>query len=190
VSIVATGDWVQARWPGIWQVYRIESGFFESRWDLSEPKKRSERTLVFIRGIIGKSGKRSFDTQMCEVSLVAPLTDEQRQWLDAVRREQPDLLQAFDAYEPKPVDLVTNIGFGLPDQLTFDDFAAACERLLEPLLSESPVTTDEVLTALAGTELDQYRGQMPQTATLQLTSPDHLRRDDEFVSTRFRTLNF
>lgn len=54
--------------------------------------------------------------------------------------------------------------------------AEICERLLRPALSEGDLTVDDVLTLLAKSGLDEYRNNLPQTASLQLVSPDHLRR--------------
>jgi len=191
VAAVRVGDWFEtALWPGIWQVYRVESGFFEERWHLAEPKVRSSRTLVFVRRIVGDSGQRAFDTQACEASLVAPLSDKQLSRLNDRLGTDPKLAAAFAQYEPKPIDLVTNIGFGLPDDFGYDRFSELCGELLSAPMREGGVTLDDVLRLLADSELEEYRGEIPQTTTLQLISPDHRRRGDEFVSTDFRTLDF
>jgi hypothetical protein len=184
------GDWVRtALWPGIWNVYRAERDFFADRWDLKEPKVRSPGMLVFLRRIVTDTGKARFDAQVADESWVTKLDDDDQKWLEGLLREQPGLAAAFESYVPPPIDLVTNMSFGLPRDFSFDRFTDECERLLAGKI-EAGLSLDEVLALFERSELNRYRDELPETATLQLVSPNHLRRGDEFVHTHFETLAF
>jgi hypothetical protein len=52
VKWLKIGDWVYSFRQGIWQVYRILANFYELRYSLTEPKKMSNRILVFSKRLI------------------------------------------------------------------------------------------------------------------------------------------
>ena len=92
--------------------------------------------------------------------------------------------RAFERYEPESVDLVTNL-WGAVDSV---ELRRIRDDVLSPELSGG-IALDRVLEVLADAGLADRIGRVPQIATLQLVSPDHCMRADEFVYTRCRVFD-
>jgi hypothetical protein len=182
------GDWVVSDYSqGVWRVYRVERDFYDQRYKLTEPKVK-RRALVFATRLVNDAWRRSFSTEVWSAALVHALNEEQSNRLRAALAADPDLLVRFDRYAPKPIDLVCNLRFG-PGAGGFDAFSGEVEALLGSRLAIG-LSLDEILPLIVSSGLSEYMNQNPGVCTLQLNSPNHLRRGDEFVFTSFRTLNF
>jgi hypothetical protein len=182
------GDWVVSDYSrGVWRVYRVERDFYDLRYKLTEPKVKRP-ALVFATRLVNDAWKRSFSTEVWSAALVHPLNEEQSNRLAAALAADSDLLARFDRYTPKPIDLVCNLRFG-PVPGGFDAFAGEVEAFLASRIAIG-LSLDEILPLIASSGLSESMNRNPGVGTLQLNSPNHLRRGDEFVFTSFRTLNF
>jgi hypothetical protein len=182
------GDWVASDYsPGVWRVYRVERDFYDLRYNLTEPKVK-RRALIFATRLVNDAWKRSFSTEVWSAALAHPLNEEQSNRLAAALAADSDLLARFDRYAPKPIDLVCNLRFG-PMPGGFDALSREAEALLGSQIAIG-LSLDEILPLIALSGLSEHMNRNPGVGTLQLTSPNHLRRGDEFVFTSFRTLNF
>jgi thiamine biosynthesis protein ThiS len=181
------GQWVVSDdSAGVWRVFRVERDFYEFRYRLTNPKLK-QRTLVFGTRLLNGVWKRSFSTDVWSAGLVHPLDPEKSNRLAAALASDPDLLANFNRYSPKPIDLICNLGFtAVPGG--FGEF----QRTLAALLGDrigAGLPLDEILGLIAASSLKDHQNRNPATLTLQLSSPDHLRRGDEFVFTTFRALS-
>ena len=186
---IVSGDWVRQISSGIWRVSRILSGFDEFRYSLNKPKMKSKRSLVFANRLVNDSWKRSFTTECFEMSWVNRVEDEEQQRVGHLLRDNAALRKAFEAYEadPKPVDLIVNLGFGLPATSDQEQFKAVCaEALADPI--QRGLTLDDVLELIRAAGYDEFMRKYPTTARLQLVCPDHELRGAEFVMRRYRFL--
>jgi hypothetical protein len=182
------GDWVVSDYSrGVWRVYRVERGFYDLRYKLTDPKVK-RRALVFVTRLVNDAWKRSFTSEVWSAAPVHPLNEERSNRLVAALTADPDLLATFDRYVPEPIDLVCNLGFG-PVPGGFDAFSAEVEGFLGSRIATG-LSLDEILPLIASSGLSGHMNRNPGVGTLQLNSPNHLRRGDEFVFTSFRTLNF
>jgi hypothetical protein len=182
------GDWVASDYSrGVWRVFRVELNFYDLRYNVTEPKVRG-RALVFATKLLNDAWKRSFSTVVWSAALVHPLNEEQSDRLLAALAADPDLLAKFDRYVPKPIDLVCNLRFG-PVPGGFEAFSEEVEASLGSRIAIG-LCLDEILPLIASSGLSEYMNRNPGVGTLQLNSPNHLRRGDEFVFTSFRALNF
>ena len=187
-AVPSIGDWVASDYSqGIWRVFRVERDFYDLRYKLTEPKVK-RRALVFATRLVNDLWKRSFSTGVWSAALVHALSEEQSNRLTAVLAADPDLLAKFDRYAPKPIDLVCNLRFG-PLPGGFDAFSEEVEALLGSRIAIG-LSLDEILPLIASSGLSEYMNRSPGVGTLQLNSPNHLRRGDEFVFTSCRSLNF
>jgi len=189
---IEPGSWVRIGqlWPGIWQVFRIITNFRENRWALEEPSVTSPRTLVFCHRIANDSWKRSFSFQSCEISYVKALEPNELRQLKKNLLSDLKLLTAFEKYRAtvKPIDLVANLSFGNLGDKGVKQFLNRCDKMLANRI-DIGVTLDEVLALLHAEGLDSHTRKYPVQATLQLVSPNHELRGDEFVYRRYRVLN-
>lgn len=182
------GDWVVSDYSrGVWGVYRVERDFYELRFKLSEPKVR-RRALVFATRLVNDAWKRSVSTEVWSAALVHPLNKDQSDRLSVALAADPDLLAKFHRYVPKPIDLVCNLRFG-PVPGGFDAFSGRVEAFLGSRIAIG-LSLDEILPLIVSSGLGEHMNRNPGVGTLQLISPNHLRRGDEFVFTSFRTLSF
>ena len=181
------GDWVGSDYSrGVWRVYRVERDFYDLRYKLAEPKVK-RRALVFATRLVNDAWKKSFSTEVWSAALVHPLNEGQSHRLEGVLAGDPDLLAKFDRYAPKPIDLVCNLRFG-PVPGGFDALSSEIDAFLGSRIAVG-LSLDEILPLIASSGLSEYMNRNPGIGTLQLKSPDHLRRGDDFVFTSFQTLN-
>jgi hypothetical protein len=182
------GDWVVSDYSqGVWRVFRLERDFFDLRYKLTDPKLK-RGSLVFATRLVNAAWKRSFSTEVWSAALVHPLSREQSDRLGATLAADPDLLAKFGRYSPKPIDLVCNLRFSaVPGG--FEGFRREVESSLGSRLPNG-LSLDEILPLIASSGLNEHMNRNPGAVTLQLNSPNHLRRGDEFIFTSFRTLSF
>lgn len=181
-------EWVVSDYStGVWRVFRVERDFYEFRYRLTDPKVKS-RTLVFAARLANDAWKRSFATEVWSAGLVHPLDPDRSDRLELMLAADPDLLAEFDRYSPKPLDLLCNLRFS-SSPAGFEAFRQEIDNMLGDRI-ESGLTLDDILGVIASSKLKDRQNRNPGGATLQLNSPNHLRRGDEFVFTSFRTLNF
>jgi hypothetical protein len=185
--MVKVGDWVTSYYKGIWKVYRIIDDFYEFRYSLNEDKVLSNRILVLSNRIVNDKWKRSFTSASCEQSLIKPLSAENQASLNDILKTEPKLSKAFENYKPKPVDIIMNLSFGLPDNQLKKSFTSACDILFADKIGAG-MNFDKILVELGTFDLSQFIGKNPQNATLQLTCNDHELVDREFIFRSYRVL--
>jgi hypothetical protein len=108
--------------------------------------------------------------------------------LEGFLLENPKLSAAFERYrnQAKALDLVANLGFGGLDRAEVKNFPRTCADIFADRIAVG-LTMDEILNVLRDRRLDSKTGELPQQATLQLTSQGHEMRGDRFVYRQFRT---
>lgn len=181
------GEWVVSDYsPGVWRVFRVERDFYDQRYRLTDPKVK-RRTMVFAARLVNAAWKRSFSNEVWSVGLVHPVNREQSDRLASTLAENPGLLAEFDRYVPKPIDLICNLRFSAM-RGGFEVFRREVDKVLGSRL-EVGLSVDEILGLITSSSLIEHMNRNPGVATLQLNSPDHLRRGDELVFTSFRVLN-
>jgi hypothetical protein len=187
------GDWVRITplWPGIWKVYRILAGFKEFQCSLDEPETTSNRVIVFCHRVVNDSWKRSFSHNCCEVSLIRPVSPDERKRITGLLSSDQKLRTAFEKYQSKQnrIDSITNISFGGLTEDSLRDFAGLCHQIFSHRI-DNGINLREVLVALREHGLYQLMHELPRQVTLQLISINHELRGDEFVFRQFRVLNF
>jgi hypothetical protein len=188
---VNIGDWVHSYSMGIWRVSRVLSGFNDLRYSLDTPKTASLRTLVFSHRLVNTSWKRSFSVECADLSLVSPVSQDERSKIQEMLESVPGLEKAFEKYQAAhgSPDLVVNIGLGgLPDG-DRERLRTACAGHLG-VSAEMGMTMDQVLVALKAAGYYCCIGKMPNSATVQLVSKGHEVQDCEFVLRYNRVLDF
>jgi len=190
---VVPGNWIKipALFPGIWLVSRVLSNFHEDRWNLDDPKKISDRTLVFCDRLVSNTWNRSFARQCCEASYVAHLDEEDNTRLRALVAGNSKLMSAFEKYcsTKAQLDLVSNISMGRLADRDVSNFPQFCSDMLASRIS-SGVTLDEVLLLLRERNYEKHIAATPRQVTLQLVSTGHELRGSDFVFRKYRTLGF
>jgi hypothetical protein len=182
----AIGDWIRAASPGVWQVHRVLSGFYELRYSLASTKRRSRRVIVFARRLVDDEWRPAFRSESCELSLTEPVSAEDSQRVETLLQTRPDLKRSFDDYRPDPIPLLVNLSMKVPDASVLRSF---CEATLS-LELEQGIPFDRVLQLLDQAGLGGSVGQMPSNATLQLGCRDHEVREGEFVMRDCQVLPF
>lgn len=182
------GEWIVSDYSqGVWRVFRVERDFYDFRYRLTDPKIKS-RTLVFGTRLVNNAWKKSFSADVWSAGLVHPLDPEKSNRLAETLAADSGLLANFDRYSPKPIDLICNLSFGaVPGG--YKVFQRDVEAFLGDRIG-SGLSLDQILGLIAASSLTDHQNRNPGAATLQLNSPDHLRRGDEFVFTSFRALSF
>jgi len=181
------GDWVRSYSKGVWQIYRILGGFYEPRFSLNEKRARSKRTLVFSKRLVNEKWKKSLSAECCEAAFIAPISKDKRSQVEQYLKDNTSAAKAFEAFR-KPIDLILNIGFSLPDRLTTESFGAEMSSLIASSMVRG-LTLDEVLRVMEKSELNQFKGKLPVKCTLQLVSPDHKVKNGEFIIHEYRVLS-
>ena len=185
-SKLIVGAWVRSYSPGVWQIYRVLRGFNELRYSLADRKVRSRRVLVFSKRLLSQKWKRAFGGGSCDSSYVKPLSAADLKRLDQLLSASPGLASAFDDYEPAPIDLIVNLSMGIPQRSRLRWF---CKSVLQSKLRRG-LAHDQILGLLEQANLAQFIGQMPISATLQLTSRNHETCDGEFIFRDCKVLPF
>lgn len=192
---VKVGDWVRIPqlWPGIWQVYRVLSGFNEDVCSLDddEPVRTTKRTLVFCHRLLNDPWNRSFSHQCCEISLVVPAATQEKQRLRKLLSSDEKLKAAFAAYKLKQnrIDSIVNIAFGGFTPKEKAGFAARCEQMLAGRI-EAGLSLRQIARLLQQHGLYRRKGRLPSQCTLQLTCVNHELRGKDFVFRQWRVLDF
>jgi hypothetical protein len=186
--MVKVGDWVSSCYAGIWKVYRIIDDFYEFRYSLNENKVLSNRVIVLSNRIVNDKCKRSFTSASCEQLFIKSLSAEKQAQLNDILKTAPKLAKAFENYKPKPVDIIMNLSFGLPDTIE-KSFASVCDVLFADTIGVG-MNLDEILIELGRFDLSKLVGKNPRNATLQLTCNDHELVNKEFIFRSYRVLPF
>lgn len=188
-SGIKVGDWNQTDYtPGVWRVFRMESGFIDARLPAGSPETKSAKTLVFAHRIVGSTWKKSFKDDCFELSLVHHLPAEEADRLSDLLREDLSLAEALKTYVPTSIDLVGNISYGRIEGGTAA-LRAEAERLIGTDIVAG-LSFSDILARMAISPVEALRGKNPRTASLQIVSPEHLRRRDEWIYTSFNVLDF
>ncbi|QSP94017.1 hypothetical protein LPB19_12545 [Marinobacter salinisoli] len=186
---IKIGDWVTSYTAGIWQVYRVIDDFYELRWSLQEEKKKSDRTLICSKRLFNSKWKRSFSSESCHHVFVDLLSSDDVRRISVEFNKNPKLQEAFEKYEPKDSNLLSDIGFSLPESYDYDDFAKEVESLLAGRIAHGLIM-DEILEILEGSDVFQYKGKYPQNARIQFFCQNYEISSSELIFRRYRTLNF
>jgi hypothetical protein len=157
------GDWVTSYQKGIWQVYRI------LRYKGKDPgsDREEHRTSIFSKRFVLNSFKRSFTAECCHPSFVKRLDSQTQKALDELIARNGELLKAFTAYQPGPVDCIYNARIGIPNNMSETEVASLIPR--DRLFSEMEI--DPYLTSLG------FDTKSLPAWTVQFRSKDHRCRE-------------
>ena len=102
--MIKIGDWVRSYSAGVWQVYRIVEGHYETRASLDEPKVISPIRTLFSSRICSNKWKKSFSNECCSSGHVTKLTQEDQAQLEKFLSKNK-VLTSFQDFKPKPIIL-------------------------------------------------------------------------------------
>ncbi|WP_063704681.1 hypothetical protein [Pseudoalteromonas gelatinilytica] len=130
------GDWVRSYGSGIWRVHRIlELNDFDIQSQTNKP-----RTVVFSSRFVNDAYKRSFATECCDSAFVYHLQQAERDELDSFINQNIDLYTKFNAYKPKPINVIYNAKINIPvskSKSELEDFLISYQSLfLEQLFCQ------------------------------------------------------
>jgi hypothetical protein len=188
IPIPTVGEWVEAYSPGVWQVLKTLSGFYEIRNSLEEPKRISRRTLIFAKRLVDDTWRKAFRVEVYGADLAHPLTAEQRARLDDYLTSHPDVAAEFEAYQPQVPGLIHSVGFNLPHVPDFEERRALVNSVFNGI--ERGFTKDEILERIARSPLAPYVAVAPTNTTVRFGNIAHELRDGDFVFRAFDVQSF
>lgn len=184
---INVSDWINSDSLGIWQVYRVIQGMQTPRANLQERHRIDRRQLVFSKRIVDGSWQPAFSNELASAELVRVLSSDDRRRLDEYVEKNPQTLQEFEGFQPKPIDLRMNLRLNIPSlagtesvqRLIIDVFAGIGDGL----------TNDAILQRMAASELARYDATMTiSNATLQFTCIDHEHQNKDYVFRKVQLL--
>ena len=177
-TAVSVGDWVETHSPGIWRVFRIERGFYEFRYRVGERKRISRRTLVFAKRLFDQNWKKSFATEVNDITTVTSLRDDEI--AQAVAKANPALLAEFLAWEPEGLDFMMALRFNFPPPVELDGIRKAVLAVFAGIES-SGLSNDDILRRIAESHFGQLQADGISNVTIRFLCRNYELRDGEFV---------
>ena len=176
---VQVGDWVQSYSPGIWQVVRVLAGFWELRYHLRDRKRRSRRTVVFVKRIVDARWQKAFMAESCDIAHVRRLADPHREQLRNLLASDPGMLTEFDAYPLADLDFLMALTLKLPESQALEQFESSVLCAFDDI--RCGLTNDEVLERLESSGVSSYVSHVGGNAMIRFVCENHELRDDQFV---------
>jgi hypothetical protein len=102
--------------PGVWQVIRVLSGFYENRYSLTDRKKVSKRVIALGKRLFDESGNVAFALASCEQSLVNPVNGRIGALVRQTLSLSSDVRKSFENADLDPIDLITNLRMAVSDR--------------------------------------------------------------------------
>jgi hypothetical protein len=150
------------------------------RANLQERKRVERGRYVFSKRFVDEAWKPAFTNEVASADLVRPITEDDRRRLDELAVANRRVLQEFEAYQPKGIDLVRNLPLNVPTSVGRE----GVQRLIPDVftgIGSRGLTNDEILERIAASELARYAPKTIRNATLRFLCKDHETRDNEYV---------
>jgi hypothetical protein len=182
---IKVGDWVTSYSQGIWRVERIIQDVYETRYSLTEPKKKSGEKFYILKRIVNKDWKRSISMESCNGVFVHKISKQDLNYLNSFIANNEKVMKDFEKYS-KDMDLVLNISFStdVDGIINFEEIAN------ELFPNNEGYTSDEIIMKLNNSELAKYMDKTPITKTLQFVSHNMTVRGSEFIYLYNKALDF
>lgn len=160
------GDWVRIHKAGIWQIYRLLNV------KCADPRtgEETQRPILFAKRFLSNSFRKSFSQDCCHPSLARPLTDSEKQKLNAFIEQHDKQFAQFEAFTPKPIGCIYNARMAIPSDKT-------PEQVDQELSTDRTFNELQIRTYLEGHGFDDG---FPYW-TVQFKNSDHECDDDGYL---------